>query len=154
MGLFDEENPPVEEDQVFDDKEKIRLFQTHNASGKSVKHYLKVILPIVIGVAVIVGLVVYFMLPARGDVVRAPHEMADAIEAYYADTERRSVADVTAYYCEDHYAAMVQLEPNPYIPGKPRDPNLPRHVLALNKENSGWEIRASNATNPDDPCAQ
>jgi hypothetical protein len=150
MGLFDEENLPVEEDELFDDKEKIRLFQTHQASGKSIKHYLKVILPIVIGVLVVVGLVVYFMLPARGDVIRAPHEMADAIEAYYADTERRSVADMTAYYCEDHYAATVQLESIPYIPGKPRDPNLPRHVLAFNKGNSGWEIKPSSA---DDPCA-
>jgi hypothetical protein len=149
MGLFDEENLPVEQDQLFDEKEKIRLFQTHQASGKSVKHYLKVILPIVIGVLIVAGLVVYFMLPARGDVVRAPHEMADAIEAYYADTERRSVADVTAYYCEDHYAATVQLEPIPYIPGKPRDPTLPRHVLAFNKENSGWEIKPSSA---EDPC--
>jgi hypothetical protein len=93
------------------------------------------------------------MLPARGDVVRVPHGMENAIEAFYADTERRSVADMTAYYCEDHYAAMVQLEPNSYIPGKPRDPNQPRHVLAFNKENAGWEIRAGSATNPDDLCS-
>jgi len=149
MGLFDEENLPVEEEgALFDEKDKIRLFQTHSASGKSIRHYLYVIFPIALGVIGIAVLAFYFMLPSRGDIVRSPSGMEDAIEGYYADTERRSVKNVATYYCEDHYAAIVQLVPNSYIPGKPEDRNLPRHILALKKENSGWEIKPSNAESP------
>jgi hypothetical protein len=148
MGLFDEENPPVEESSLFDEKDKVRLFQTHNESGKSISHYLKVILPIVLGVIIIGALAFYFMLPSRGDVVRSPSGMEDAIDGYYADTERRSVENVTTYYCEDHYAATVQLVPNSYIPGKAEDRNLPRHVVAFKKEGSGWDIKPSTAESP------
>ena len=152
MGLFDEENLTVEdEDKLFDEKDKVRLFQTHNASGKNISHYLKVILPIVLGVIIIGVLAFYFMLPSRGDVVRSPSGMEDAIDGYYADTERRSVENVTTYYCEDHYAATVQLVPNSYIPGKPEDKNLPRHVVAYKKKDAGWEIKPSTA---ESPCEQ
>lgn len=149
MSLFE----TYDQDPKGDDPEKSRLFDTLKDEGRSVKDYLKVLVPVVAAVLVIGGLVVFFTMPGLGDEVRPPQMLDDAVRAFYLDSDKRAVETVTYFYCNDFYAARVKLETRKDVTARQFD-HGGRRAVAIEAPNGGWQI-ASNIIAPDEtfePC--
>ncbi|NOT47637.1 MAG: hypothetical protein HOP17_07790 [Acidobacteria bacterium] len=146
MALFDSDEPQ-------DDIEKSRLFDTVKDSGRSVRDYLKVIGPVVLGVIVIGGLVLYLMAPGIGDEVRPPASLEDSVKEHFRNKEKRDVMDATYFHCENSYAARVQLEKRPDITARQMDAGK-RRVTAADKGNGQWEIASAVDDEAGPPCVR
>jgi hypothetical protein len=113
MGLFDEpENEtPVDDDAIFDDDSKIRLFETQRRESASGSGYLKKFLPVAAVAVLIVAGVFYFIQPGIGSAVKPPKEVEDSVYEYMRTKEHRSVREITFYKCEDYYWVRILAEP-------------------------------------------
>ncbi len=146
MALLDNE-------ELQDEVEKNRLFDTVKGEGRSVRHYLKVMVPVVAAVVIIGGGIVYFMSPGVGDEVRPPDGLADAVKAHFQDREKRAVTDAVYFLCEDFHSARVTLETRPDITARKMDDGK-RLAAAAERSPGQWEITSAvdNETAP--PCTR
>ena len=148
MALFDEENIP-------DDVEKSRLFDTIKGEDASSYGYLKHLVPVVLVVCAIGAGLIYFNLPGMGDEVKGPSSLETALKNHFLDAEKRPVTDASYFYCKDHYWVRVVLERRADITARQMDAGH-RRVKATEKDNGTWEITTLPFAEgqADVPCAQ
>lgn len=140
---------------LFEDEDKSRLFETHERSTRSIRDYLKVLLPVVLVVVLIGAAVIYFGLPDVGDEVKSPRGLDDAIKLYFLDKEKRSVMEASYYYCSDFYWVRLGLEKRPDITARQMDEGK-RRVIAVERANGAWEISSTpvGENEADIPCTR
>lgn len=151
MSLFDS----YEESRQAGNPDKSRLFDTLNDEGRSVKDYLKVLVPVVAVVLAIGGVGVFLTAPGMGDEVRAPRGLDEAVTSYFMDKEKRAVESISFFYCGDYYSARVKLEKRTDITARQFDHGN-RRAVAVEDPNRAWQI-TSTAIDPDksfEPCGR
>ena len=95
----------------FDEKSKIRLFETQQRESAGGYDYLKKFLPVAVVAIIVVGGIIYFMQPGTGDVVKVQKEAEDAVYEYMQAKEHRSVRESTFYKCDGYYWVRIIAEP-------------------------------------------
>ena len=151
MGLFDE----TDESEYKDDTEKNRLFETQQREGRSIRDYLKFLLPIIVLVIVGIAAVFYFSLPSVGEQVRPPQDVYDAVYDHMLTEKRRTVSDMDFYYCDTFYTVNITVEPKPVAPTKPED--LALRFKAVARKNDGtWQVTTTSLDAKEKfvPCQQ
>jgi hypothetical protein len=146
--------PDEEKDEViFDDENKIRLFETHQKTSRSIKDYAKTLLPIAFIVIAGLALVAYLMMPNVGDKVKAPAGLEDAVYDRILTQEKRTPTDMEFYYCKTYYWIRVNVEPI-NIPNK--RPSLISKYLAIGtpKSDETWELSVVPLASENVPCDQ
>lgn len=146
MALFDTE-------EIQDDVEKSRLFDTVKNRGRSVHDYLKVLAPVVLAVVLVGGLTLYFMAPGVGDEVRPAASLEDFVKEHFRNKEKRDVTGATYFLCENSYAARVQLEQRPDITARQMDAGK-RLVTAVDSGNDQWQVKSVVDDGSMPPCGR
>ena len=148
MALFDEENIP-------DDVEKSRLFDTIKGEDASSYGYLKHLLPVVLIVGLIGVAVIYFYLPGVGDEVKAPTGLDVALNEYFLKNEKRPVTEASYFYCKDFYWVRVVLERRADVTARHLDAGH-RRAIAVENGNGPWAITSTPAAEGqvDTPCSR
>jgi len=106
---------------IFDEKEKVRLFETQEKNVRSIHDYAKIFLPIAVVVIVVLAVVMYLMSPGSGDVVRPSTDLNDAVYDYMLTTEKRTANEITFYKCDGYYWVKILAEPRAYPPSNLED---------------------------------
>lgn len=108
---------------IFDEKDKIRLFETQEKKKnvRSVRDYAKFFLPIALVVIVGIAAVVYFLSPGIGDTVRPSNELYNAVYDHMLTNEKRTANEVIFYKCDGYYWVKVLAEPRAYPPSNLED---------------------------------
>lgn len=137
MSLFE----PEEEsgDIAFDEKSKIRLFETQARESRGVRDHLKRFLPVIVVAIIVVGGVIYLMQPGIGDAVAVPTQIKDAVYDYMLTKEKRTATEMTFYKCDGYYWVKILAQPRAYPPSVLDDP-VNQYRL---------EVRSSNGTTAD-----
>ena len=139
---------------IFDEKDKVRLFETQEKSVKSVHAYAKILLPIALLVIVGLAAVMYFFSPGIGDPVRPPQELSDAVYDYMLTHEKRTASEMTFYKCDGYYSVKIVAEPRSYPPSNLLDA-VNQYRLTVREDEGGSRRIATLPlpTNEDDaPC--
>ena len=118
MGIFDTEDEAVvtPDDVVFDEKDKVRLFETERNLSSSVSGYARKFLPVAMIVIVAIAAAVYFLMPGTGDEIQGSHEMRRAVIDHLKSKEKRDATEITFYKCDGYFWAKALAEPKPYPP--------------------------------------
>lgn len=153
MSLFEEEE---NKSDIFDAEDKIRLFETQKRSERSVKDYAKVLLPIAVVAAVLVGGILYLIQPGIGDAVKAPKELEDAVYDYMLTREKRTTAEITFYKCDGYYWVKVLAEPRSYPPSLLLDAVNQYRLIARQNEDGSRPITTLPLPSKEEdiPCRQ
>ena len=116
MSLFDteDESTVTHDDVTFDEKDKVRLFETERNRGSSVSGYARKFLPVALIVIVAIAAAVYFLMPGTGDEIQGSHEMRRAVVDHLKSKEKRDATEITFYKCDGYFWAKVLAEPKPY----------------------------------------
>jgi hypothetical protein len=149
MSLFD-----TEEEATFDEKDKVRLFETERNRSGSVNSYARKFLPVTLIVIAAIAAAVYFLMPGTGDEIQGSHEMRRSVYDYMLTKEKRTANEITFYKCEGYYWAKVLAEPKPYPPSLVLDDvNQYRlKVVQTGKETYRLETLPLPAKGDDIPC--
>lgn len=150
-SLFDS----IDNDPKTDSVDKNRLFDTLNDEDRSAHDYLKVLIPVVVGILVIGGIAVYFTMPGMGDEVRPPQAVDEAVRAYYLENEKRAVSEVTYFYCTDSYAARVLLETRTDVTARQFDHGN-RLAMAVENPQLEWQVTSRTIAPSEalEPCGR
>ena len=148
MALFDNDDVP-------DNVEKSRLFDTLKGEDASSYGYLKHLLPVVLFVGLIGAAVIYFYLPGEGDEVKAPPGLEVAVKNHFLNSEKRPVTEANYFYCKDYYWVRVVLERRADITARVMDAGN-RRVVGVEREPGKWEITPLpfDEDQPDVPCSR
>ena len=109
MSLFDTEDEP--HDVEFDKDDKVRLFETQRRETEGGRGYLKKFLPVAVVAIIIITGIIWLMQPGKGDPVRPPADIADAVDNYMLSKEHRSIRESTFYKCDGFYWVKILAEP-------------------------------------------
>ena len=153
MGIFDTKDEPAESDVAFDADSKIRLFETHQKSSKSIHDYIKQFLPVAVAAVVLLVVFGFFMTPGAGDEVRAPDDVYNAVYDHMLTNEKRSMSEVKFYKCDGFYWVKLLAEPRPFPPSNPED-QVNQYRLAVEQAGTAWNVTTLNLQKPesDMPC--
>lgn len=118
MGLFDtEDQTAVTPDEVtFDDKDKVRLFETERNRGGSGTRYIRKFLPVTLIVIAAIAAGVYFLMPGTGDEIQGSTSMRRSVYDHMLTKAKRTANEITFYKCDGYFWAKVLAEPKPYPP--------------------------------------
>ena len=114
MGIFDtEDEAAVTPDEVvtFDEKDKVRLFETERNRSSSVSGYARKFLPVALIVIVAIAAAVYFLMPGTGDEIQGSHEMRRAVIDHLKPKDKRDATEITFYKCDGYFWEQVLDEP-------------------------------------------
>lgn len=153
MGLFDTNDEIEEKGVELDDDSKIRLFETHQKTSKSIHDYIRKFLPVAVVAAVLLGLFVYFMSPGIGDQVRAPDDVYDAVHDHMLMVEKRSPVEMTFYKCDGFYWVKVLAEPKPFPPSNLEDP-VNQFRLTARQQDGKVQVVTLQKSDDNTPCQQ
>jgi hypothetical protein len=109
MSLFEPEDEP--QDVEFDKDDKVRLFETQQRETEGGRGYLKKFLPVAVVAIIIIAGIIWLMQPGKGDAVRPPADIADAVDNYMLTKEHRSIREITFYKCDGFYWVKILAEP-------------------------------------------
>ncbi|MGI8812222.1 MAG: hypothetical protein ACR2IH_06790 [Pyrinomonadaceae bacterium] len=111
MNIF--ETP---DEDKFDEKDKVRLFQTVNEQASSAHHYARVLLPI--AAFVLVGLIAFVFITRKGvgDEIMPAAAMRSQVYDYMLTTEKRAPTEMTFFKCDGYYWIKILAEPKPFPP--------------------------------------
>jgi hypothetical protein len=146
MGLFDE----TEEVRPADD-DKNRLFETHQRAGRSIRDYVKFLIPIVLVVIVGIAAVIFYSRPGVGDKVRPEQGLYDAVNDHMLMQQKRQPVNMEFYYCGEYYAAEITVEPRPpAASSKWEDSATAFKAVAHENDDGTWQVNAF-ALRPKEP---
>ena len=111
MSIFE-----TDDDGEFDEKDKVRLFETERNRGSSVSGYARKFFPVALIVIAGLAAAVYFLMPGTGDEIQGSHEMRRAVVDHLKTKEKRDLTEVTFYKCDGYFWAKALAEPKPYPP--------------------------------------
>lgn len=116
MGIFDteDESTVTHTEVTFDDKDKVRLFETERNRSSSASGYARKFLPVALIVIVAIAASVYLLMPGVGDEIQGTHEMRRAVIDHLKSKEKRDATEITFYKCDGYFWAKVLAEPKPY----------------------------------------
>jgi hypothetical protein len=158
MGLFDTEDEAADAggDVTFDEKDKVRLFETERNRSSSVSGYARKFLPVALIVIVAIAAAVYFLMPGTGDEIQGSHAIRRAVIDHLKSKEKRDATEITFYKCDGYFWAKVLAEPKPYPPSLLLDDvNQYRLKVVQNgKETYQLETLTLPAKADDVPCKQ
>jgi hypothetical protein len=159
MGLFDtpdEETTVTHDDVAFDEKDKVRLFETERNRSSSVSGYARKFLPVALIVIVGIAAAVYFLMPGTGDEIQGSYEMRRAVIDHLKSKEKRDLTEVTFYKCDGYFWAKVLAEPKPYPPSLLEDDvnQFRIKVTPTGKETYRSETLPLPAKADDVPCGK
>ena len=139
---------------IFDEKDKIRLFETQEKNVRSIHDYAKFLLPIALVVIIGIVAVVYFLSPGIGDTVRPSNELYNAAYDYMLTNEKRTANEMTFYKCDGYYWVKILAEPRPYPPSNLEDAvNQYRLSVRENEDGSRQIVTLPLPPKEDDiPC--
>lgn len=152
MGLFDSEDNSGNA-EFPESADKSRLFDTLKGEGRSLRDYLKVLVPVVIAVLVLGAVVVYFTKPGVGDEVRPPVFLDDAVRNHFQEKEKREVMEATYFLCDGFYWARVKLEKRSDITARQMDEGH-RYAAAVAGPSDTWQITSTPSKQTDPPCTR
>jgi hypothetical protein len=138
MPLFEEE---YEVPKEIDDKN--RLFETHQKASRSLGSYIKLILIVSVGVAIVAVVIGYLTLPGVGDAVKSPAGLDDAVRLHFLDNEKRDPTDMTSYMCDQYYWVRVGVTKRPDIPSMPNNLIAKYRAKAVERPDGKWDISAA-----------
>lgn len=141
---------------IFDEKDKVRLFETQEKNVRSIHDYAKMFLPIAVVVIVVLAAVMYLMSPSIGDAVRPSRELNDVVYDYMLTTEKRTANEMTFYKCDGYYWVKILTEPRAYPPSNLEDEvNQYRLTVRENADGSRQIVTLPLPAKADDvPCKQ
>lgn len=89
MGLFDSYD-----DTAFDEKDKVRLFETHSGRDGSANHYAKAFLAVTLFVVLAAAAVIYLLMPGVGDEIQGSQAMRRSVYDYMLSAEKRTATEL------------------------------------------------------------
>ena len=121
---------------IFDEKDKVRLFETQEKNVRSIHDYAKIFLPIAVVVIVVLAAIMYLMSPGIGDTVRPSIELNDAVYDHMLTQEKRTANEIAFYKCDGYYWVKILAEPRAYPPSNLED-DVNQYRLTVREKSDG-----------------